>query len=98
MTAGYAETIRHHARATILRLLAEQPDYALNESILRDLLLPFGFALSRDQMRGELTWLEEQGMVSIETVASVMVAKVTGRGVDVGSGRATHPGVKRPGP
>ena len=51
---------------------------ALNESILRELLAPFGFGWTRDQVRGEITWLAEQGLVTIETVAELMVAKITG--------------------
>ncbi len=95
---GYAETLRRHVRITTLRLLAEQPDYALNESILRELLADFAFALTRDQLRTELAWLVEQDLVTVETVRDLQIATITKRGDEVANGRATVPGVKRPGP
>jgi hypothetical protein len=59
----------------------------------------YGHKCSRDIVRTELTWLKEQGLITIEIVGeSTYVATITERGVDVASGAATIPGVKRPGP
>jgi hypothetical protein len=95
---NYQEHIAEHLRITILRLLHDQNDYALNESLLMDLVVPFGFAPSRDNLRAQLAWLAEQGLVTISGLDHCQVATLTARGEDVANGRATVPGVKRPRP
>ncbi len=94
----YQEVVAAHLRITILRLLLEQPDYALNESVLLDAVAAFGFAPSRDNLRAELAWLREQGLVALSGVPHCQVATLTQRGEDVAACRATVPGVKRPRP
>lgn len=94
----FADLKTSDLRLVVLRLLSEDAGYALNDSILRDALGAFGHTASRDKVRTELRWLEEQGLVSIQVVASVMVAKLTARGADVAAGSARVDGVKRPSP
>lgn len=93
----YEETVREHLRVTLLRLLEEQPDYRLNESLLADLSEHYGFTPSRDRIRTELNWLDEQCLIGIER-EGIWVAVLTQRGCDVARGRVTVPGVKRPTP
>lgn len=96
---GFAEHLARDRRLVILRLLAEAAGYAANESILHSVLENFGHHVARDTVRGDLTWLDEQSLVTLETVAGdVMVARITARGMDIAAGRARHPGVKKPGP
>lgn len=95
---SYSETVQRHARIAILRYLAEQPDYSLNDSMVRELLGQLAIAYTRDQVRAELAWLAEQGLVTIEELRDLQIAKITERGDDVAKGRATVPGIKRPGP
>jgi len=85
-------------RLVTLRLLAEDQDYTINSSILQQALGLWGHAVSRDRLHADIAWLAEQGLVSYETLASVYVVKISARGLDVAKGRATVPGVKRPGP
>lgn len=87
-----------HLRITILRLLAQQPDYALNESVLSDLLRPFAFGIGRDKLRTELSWLGDQSLLTINDLHGLLVATITERGLDVSQGAVTAPGVKRPSP
>jgi len=94
----YAEKVAEHARLTALKLLAEQPQYALNESLLRELLADFAIAYSRDQVRALIAWLAEAALATVEDAAGLAIVRITGRGLDVAQGRARHPGVKRPGP
>ncbi|KIX14976.1 VpaChn25_0724 family phage protein [Dethiosulfatarculus sandiegensis] len=94
----YRQTISEHLRITILRLLEEEGDYALNESLLLDMVPTFGFAPSRDNLRIELSWLAEQGLITLGGVDTCRVATLTDRGADVAKGRATAPGVRRPRP
>lgn len=93
----YDAVVIEHLRITLLRLLEEQPGRVLNESILGDLSERYGFAPSRDRLRTELRWLEEQGLVSLAG-GSCLVATLTERGEDVARCRAEVPGVKRPSP
>lgn len=85
-------------RLIILRTLEETNGYSCNESIIHDIVGRFGHAVSRDRIRTELRWLEEQGLTTLEEVADVYIATITERGADVATGRANTPGVKRPRP
>jgi len=85
-------------RLAMLRFLVEDADYSHNTSVLQDLLETIGFAMSRDQVDTLCAWLAEQGLVTVELVGKVKVAKLTNRGADVALGRARVPGVKRPSP
>ncbi|MGQ3072562.1 MAG: VpaChn25_0724 family phage protein [Ferrovibrionaceae bacterium] len=91
-----AELYRGHVRLSLLRCLLKAANYALNDSILFDMLRAVKFSVTRDQVRGELYWLCEQGMVRVETFDTITVATLTERGQDVASGNGTHPGIKRP--
>lgn len=85
-------------RLMILRLLAEAPDYRANAWLLQSALAAVGHAVGVDRLRTELAWLEEQGLVALEQVGGVTLARLTARGGDVAAGRAIVPGVRRPAP
>ncbi len=95
---SYKEHENQHLRLTTLRALHDDSDYQINESLLKDVLKPYGFAPSRDALRVQLRWLEEMGLVTIEDLGAMLVAKLTERGADVATGSARIDGVKRPGP
>lgn len=95
---NYEQTIREHLRLTLLRLLAEDPDYTMNDSLLTDLTANYGFTPSRDKVRTELAWLSEQGLITADTDPGITIATLTERGADVAGGRVTVPGIKRPSP
>lgn len=83
-------------RLVILRSLLDIGG-AANESILNDCLDQLGTGrVTRDRVKTLLAWLEEQGLVRIERLATVQVAHLTGRDQDAAEGRATVPGVKKP--
>ena len=84
-------------RLVILRSIVDD-GYSLNESMLQSVLDMYGHSITRDRVRTEMRWLEEQGLVAIEDVSGILVAKLTGRGADVASGKAVIDGVKRPRP
>ena len=85
-----------HVRIAVLRLLEKQPEYAANDSILRDALASFALNVSRDRLRGQLAWLAEQGLVTTEQLQSLVIATATERGCEAARGTITVPGVKRP--
>lgn len=95
---SYANLITEHLRITILRLLAEQPDYCLNDSVIKDLVPSYGFNPSRDRIRTQLNWLAEQELVTLENSQRCIIARLSERGEDVARGAATCPGVKKPSP
>ncbi|EKE75199.1 hypothetical protein [Gallaecimonas xiamenensis] len=91
-----AQLLQEHQRLVILRLLHEASGMDLNESILQDGLDAYGLDISRDNLRVQLAWLAEQGMLSLEPVGRSQVARLTVRGEDTARGRARVPGIKRP--
>ena len=94
----FNELIDSDRRLVILRILEEDAGYSMNESLIQSFLEALGHTVSRDRVRTDLQWLQEQGLVTIEEVVSVQVATLTPRGSDVACGRVTVPGVKRPRP
>jgi hypothetical protein len=95
---GYQETLARHRRAVILRILATAPGYAANETLLREVLAGQGLPTARAQIRGDITWLAEQGFLLTERIADIIIARITADGEDVAAGRAHHPDVQRPEP
>ena len=93
---SFAEYLRKDMRLVALRVLSETPGFRANSSVLFNLLDQFGHAVTRDQMKTELRWLAEQGLVEVDEAGSVLVAKLTERGQDVAEGRAVVDGVARP--
>ncbi len=94
------QLIAEHQRLVILRMLADVPGYDLNESILQDGLSAYGLDISRDALKTQLAWLEEQDLITIDKVGtsqnSTQKAMLKTRGQDVATGRAHVPGIKRP--
>lgn len=93
---SFAEYLRKDVRLVALRVLSETPGFRANSSVLFNLLDQFGHAVTRDQVKTELRWLAEQGLVEVDEAGSVLVAKLTERGQDVAEGRAVVDGVARP--
>lgn len=94
----YEEELREHARIAILRMLEDAPKYTSNVSLMTGLLHRVGIPYTRDQVEGEVRWLRDQGMLTVEDHAGFIVATATVRGVEVAQGVATYPGIRRPRP
>ncbi|HCQ7476717.1 MULTISPECIES: VpaChn25_0724 family phage protein [Enterobacteriaceae] len=94
---SFSDYLRTDMRLVILRILSEMPSYSSNSSVIWSVLTRYGHSPSRDQVKSELRWLEEQGLVTVEDIETVLVARLSERGADVAAGRAIVPGVKRPG-
>lgn len=93
----FAQLIAKDIRLVMLRSMAEDGN-SLNESMLHTILEMFGHNISRDRVRTEMRWLQEQGLVTIDQVAGILVGRLTGRGADVAEGRCKIDGVKTPRP
>ena len=93
----FAHFLREDQRLVILRILADMPSYKANSSVIASALNQYGHSPSRDQVKTELRWLEEQGVLGIDDMDVVLIATLNERGADVAAGRATIPGIKKPG-
>lgn len=92
------DIIREEARLIMLRELHSQSNYALNDALLRDVLESFGIAKTREWVREELGYLENVGAVTRTSAGSVVVAKLTPKGVEHVERRLVIEGIKRPSP
>lgn len=82
----------------VLLLLLKEAGGSANESVLGSGARGLGHAkATRDELRAELSWLKERGLVAHQWFDSkVLVAELTERGLDVAEGRTLVDGVKRP--
>lgn len=86
-------------RLEILRLLAADDDYTLNEDILNRCLGDLGLRTSSARLHSDLRHLECHGAVKIEVKGQdLYVATVTPFGVEVSQGRERAPGIAKPKP
>lgn len=86
-------------RLSLLLVLEQTPGYSTNAFLLRDAVDQiYGHSASLDQIKTDIAWLAEQGLLESRTTGDVVLAKLTTRGVDVAAGRAVAPGVKKPMP
>ncbi len=67
-----------------------------NEHLVRRVLNDGPHAVSQDRVRTELSWLAEQGLVSVREIGGVMLATLMQRGGDVIDGNVAVPGVEPP--
>lgn len=94
--SSFKQHMAEDRRLTILRILQESGAYTANHFLLSDALDSFGHKVSFDQLRTDLAWLQEQGVVKVKILEDVHIATLTQRGQDVAQGRAIVPGIKRP--
>lgn len=96
--SNYVQKIQKHRRLTILRFLAEAPEYTSNVSILTDICNDYGVTSTRSQVSGDVNWMAENAMVIAVTEHDFTVVTATQRGLEIASGLAVDEGVKRPRP
>ena len=95
-TNDFAAHLAEDRRLVILRVLLESAAYTANEYLLHSMVERLGHVVSSDRIVTDLAWLGEQGLISVDEVAGVRIARLLARGEDVARGRAEVPGVKRP--
>ena len=98
MADDFAAVNDGYIRATALRLLADLPEYRANDIVVADAVRAVGLGCTNDQLRGHLTWLQEQRLVTVEDIGGIKVATLTERGAEIAAGRAYIDGVQRPKP
>lgn len=95
---SYKDMVTADLRLTVLRLLAATDGYELSGSLLRMALEDYAHRVGIDRLKGQLAWLEEQGLLAVRETGGVAFARLSPRGLDVAAGRARVPGVARPEP
>lgn len=85
-------------RLAVLQLLAGKSSYTLDETVLAKGLAAQGLAISRDRLKTDLAWMEEQSLLAGNQPGGVWIATLTMRGLDVSRGLTVVPGVARPEP
>ena len=68
----FAELQAENRRCAFLRFLAEDPDYAMNTSLLQSALEVVGHGVSRDCVDADAAWLEDAGLVECEALPGIL--------------------------
>lgn len=96
---SYADYSLKNVRLIILRALSEESDYTHNETILDEILKTFGHTKSRDYIRNQLRYLEEDaGAITLREAGTVLIATITQRGLDHVSLKIEIEGIQKPSP
>lgn len=98
-SASFWDYTMGHARLAVLRALLEVPQHTANDSMLNSVMEQLGLPITREQLRGQLGWLEEQGLIRVKRPTDgLAVATLRERGGEVAMGRAFIEGIQRPSP
>lgn len=94
-----AERLAEDRRLVILRCLTEVGGLTANEAVLRTGLDTVGHVVARDQVRQDMQFLADAGLIDLETLAMpsgpLWLGRLTAAGQDVAEGRRHVPGVAR---
>ncbi len=96
--SDYQNRLAEDARLTILKELAAENSYSLNETILREILETFGVNRDRAWVRAQLKIMAGLDAVVTRQANSVMIAVLTRTGLDHVKGRTVIEGIARPSP
>lgn len=93
---SYADHFSKHVRIALLRILLSDQGWKSNSSLIHSFIDELGLSASRDQIKTEIAWLAEQGLVTYSDEDGMYVTHLTDRGAEVATGRIAVPGVQRP--
>lgn len=97
MKKPLAERQRESRRLLILELLLELENRHIDERTLSAALRDMDWETARDVLRGELQWMQRQGLVTLKnTDEPIWSIWLTERGDLCARGETTEPGVARP--
>lgn len=97
--ASFYDFTMGHVRLAVLRALTTAAAHSANDSVLMTVMEQLGLPITRDQLRTQLGWLEEQGLVRLSRPHDgLVVVQLRERGGDVATGRAFVDGIQRPSP
>lgn len=93
---NFAKHMEEDARLVILKELAAQTNYSLNDTILQAVVEAFGHNRSRDWVRTQLRAMAELGAVTNTEAGTSLIAKITDAGLDHLLRRRVVEGIARP--
>ena len=85
-------------RLALLTLLANSSGYKAGGPMLQLALAGIGHNVALDTVGGDMAWLRDSGLLSLDNVGGIYIALLTPRGLDVAKGYTEVPGVARPRP
>ncbi|MFC5553634.1 hypothetical protein ACFPQ7_06790 [Methylobacterium iners] len=88
--------LEEDARLIILKELAAQTNFTLNDTILHKVVETFGHNRSRDWVRTQIRKLGELGATRNTEAGSVLIAMITDAGIDHVLRRSVIEGIARP--
>lgn len=91
-----AERLRESRRLVILDMVSRMESRSMPESMLASVLRDMNMETSPDVLKGELVWLDRQGLVALEETAIGYSITITTRGDQHARGVIAEPGVARP--
>jgi len=94
----YEEDRAEVARLTILKKLAGENSYSLNETLLVAVLDAFGISQTREWLREQLKVMAALDVITTQLAGTVMIATITQRGLDHVERRVVIEGIRRPRP
>lgn len=92
----YLDFLKEDWRLCILRTLADVKG-SCNDSVLHSALKALGhLKLTRDDVREQIAFLKDRGLVKDEWVGDIQIVHITKRGADVAEGNVEVEGIKPP--
>lgn len=91
--SAYGNTLAEDARLKILRLLLKAGEAPLNHELLQAALMSMSIRITSDQVKQELSLLQDYRCVTLLDVGPLVVAELTERGHDVARGLSQIRGV-----
>lgn len=95
---SFNEFIVQRHRLEILSMLKQNGLYTLNEEVIKEVLIANGYAITRDRLRTDLDWLDEQDCLLLQKPGGVYIATLTNRGEECSRGLTSVPGIAAPKP
>lgn len=95
---SYRDHVERDARLIILRMLAQETSWMLNEVLLQRGLETFGHNHSRDFVKTQLRAMADLNAVTLREAGTVLVATITPAGLDHVERRGLIEGIARPSP
>lgn len=95
MNPNYKTFMQPRLRMSILQLMPQMPNQQSNSSVLSDILRRALLPTSRDEVKEQLRWLAQRGLVAIdEEAGQVLVVHLTRAGLEVVHGNVDVEGVE----
>ena len=84
---------RRTLRRRVLEVLQASGERSASDAVIMLVITDEMFSASEDQLRGELEWLQDQGLITVTDHGDVWTCQLTRRGSQVATGRADTVGV-----